>query len=581
MRDLPVVPPAARAPSPGRHARWRALALLAVHVLVALHLGHWLVAGRTLSPVEPSESMYALELGHLNAGFVFFVLAIASTLVFGRFACGWACHLLALQDGCAWLLRRLGLKPQPFRSRALLAAPFALGFYMFVWPTFRREVLGEGPPFPGFTNHLLTDDFWRTFPGPAMAVLTLAACGVVVVVALGSKGFCTYGCPYGAFFTAADKLAPFRIVADGCRQSGQCTRTCTSNVLVHEEVRRHGMVVDAACMKCMDCVDGCPSGALSFGLAKPSILVGLSAGKPVGAPSWAEDAAAAAVALAATLAFRGLYDGPPLLMAIGLGALTAWVALVLWRLARRPTVRAQWWALKAGGSWTRAGLAFALAGAAWLAFSAHSGLVQWDRVQGRRALARTEVSRAAALAGSFDPSRLSAAHRAAAGAAARHFGRASALGLVPVPEVELGLAWTSLLEGDVGDAERRIREVLARDPSDPARHENLVELLLARGRLEDAADALAAKLASTAPRAQDACRLGELRALAGRLEEAAAAFATCVALSPGDAAARFNLGATLRRLGRPDEARKELLEAARIAPGDPQVEAELDALGER
>ena len=53
----------------------------------------------------------ALELGELNAGFVFFAVALLSTLVFGRFMCGWACHLVAYLDLCGWIMKRLGIRP--------------------------------------------------------------------------------------------------------------------------------------------------------------------------------------------------------------------------------------------------------------------------------------------------------------------------------------------------------------------------------------------------------------------------------------------------------------------------------------
>ena len=60
-----------------KRSKWRAGVLVGVHALVALHVTHYLIAGRTLSPVEPSESMYTLELGYLNAGFIFFAVALA------------------------------------------------------------------------------------------------------------------------------------------------------------------------------------------------------------------------------------------------------------------------------------------------------------------------------------------------------------------------------------------------------------------------------------------------------------------------------------------------------------------------
>ncbi len=46
-----------------RRGPWRATVLAGVHLLIAAHATHFLIAGRTLSPVEPSEAMYTLELG--------------------------------------------------------------------------------------------------------------------------------------------------------------------------------------------------------------------------------------------------------------------------------------------------------------------------------------------------------------------------------------------------------------------------------------------------------------------------------------------------------------------------------------
>ena len=48
-----------------------------------------------------------LQRGMVNAGFIFFTLAILATLIFGRFVCGWGCHILALQDFCGWLLKKM------------------------------------------------------------------------------------------------------------------------------------------------------------------------------------------------------------------------------------------------------------------------------------------------------------------------------------------------------------------------------------------------------------------------------------------------------------------------------------------
>ena len=75
------------------YGRWRAATLILVHVLIGLHIAHWLVAGRSLAPLEFNEVMHTLELGLVTAGFLLMASAVLATAVFGRFFCGWACHL--------------------------------------------------------------------------------------------------------------------------------------------------------------------------------------------------------------------------------------------------------------------------------------------------------------------------------------------------------------------------------------------------------------------------------------------------------------------------------------------------------
>src|SRR6185295_7343314 len=210
-------------------SRWRAAALITLNLLMIAHLIQWWIAGTTISPIEPSETMYTLQRGAVNAGLIFFSLAILATLVFGRFVCGWGCHIVALQDFCAWLLKKIGLTPKPFRSRLLVYVPLFAALYMFVLPTVLRAFTKpvEEPLIPAFTNHLVTNNFWETFPTVAVAIPFLFICGFMTVYFLGSKGFCTYACPYGGFFSLADKVAPGKIrVTDACNQCGHCTATC-------------------------------------------------------------------------------------------------------------------------------------------------------------------------------------------------------------------------------------------------------------------------------------------------------------------------------------------------------------------
>ena len=361
---------------PGRSGRRRALVLGFVHLLIAGHLLHWWITGSTLSPIEPSESMYTLENGEVNAGFIFFILAILSTAILGRWFCGWACHMVALQDLCAWMMKKIGITPRPFRSRLLGLIPFFLAFYMFLWPTVKRwtfpwlenvipswlDFFTPVQAWPGFSSHLFVVDFWSTFPSWIVAIPFFFICGFVVVYLLGAKGFCTYGCPYGAFFNAAERVSPLRIVADMslCESCGLCTANCTSNVQISKEIKVHQQVVDPGCMKCLDCVDVCPNGVLSYGFGKPGILTDKKSSEARKVPrksnlSWAGEISLSILFILSWLAWRGVYEQIPLLMATGIALSVTFLSWKLFQLLFEKDVSLQQQPLRRSGKYSIAG----------------------------------------------------------------------------------------------------------------------------------------------------------------------------------------------------------------------------------
>ena len=83
--QLTVLPSAGARPA-SRMSRKRFAVLLVVQVLMIVHVVHWLWAGTTLAPIEPSESMETVKDGVVTVGTVFFALALGSTAILGLFA---------------------------------------------------------------------------------------------------------------------------------------------------------------------------------------------------------------------------------------------------------------------------------------------------------------------------------------------------------------------------------------------------------------------------------------------------------------------------------------------------------------
>ncbi len=521
--------------------------LIAVHIAIAIHIWHWNTTGKTLSPVEPSESMQTLETGLINAGFIFFGVAILSTLILGRWFCGWGCHLVALQDCCSWLLKKVGIRPKAIRSRFLVWVPVFAAFYMFVWPQFARLI--EKRQAPPWVWHLTTTDFWATFPNWQISLLTFFVCGFVIVYLLGNKAFCTYGCPYGGLFYWADKVAPGKIrVTEACNQCGHCTAVCTSNVRVHEEVNLHKMVVDAGCMKCFDCVDACPNDALYFGFGSPRPSKKALSQLPIAQSklwdySWAEEFALAALFLGGLYVFRGLYESIPFLLSIGLSAITAFFLVGLSRLAYHPHVRFQKFQWKTKGKlqpsgWVGLGFGLLLCG-----FLAHCIFIQVHSKEGTRLLEAAQLEFNA-----NDSSRLARAEELSR-ASRFHLEQVTRFGWWPIAEWESKLGSIAQFLGEREEAIRRFDRALELDPNRQNTRLSLLDNLMLAGDTTRYLQEYAALLPKVELTALSHLTAANAYAQSGDFANSKAAFERVLKKEPKYSLGRLNFGLLLAQEG--------------------------------
>ncbi len=501
---------------PRRYSRWRAATLIGLYLAITAHFVHWKLAGRTLAPLELNEIMYTLELGIVTAGFLFMVVAFASAAIFGRFFCSWGCHILALEDGSAWILKKLKIRPVPVRSRALLLVPLGAALYMLVWPTVKRIAAGQPAPILKiFTDEqgwasFVTENMWRNLPGPWVSILTLSICGLATIYFLGSRAFCTYACPYGVVFGLADRVAPGKITAVGnCCECGKCTEACQSHVRVQEELATYGRVVNTACLKDLDCVAACPNENIGFRFTKPSLFKSWRTRGRFGVPydfSLGEDLLMTAVFLGTIFVFRGLYEAVPFLLTLGLGGVLAYIAVVALRLVRAPDVALNRYSLKVAGRLLPAGRVFASFVVVLALFTAHSAFLRYHEQQGQLAFDQIE----AALARGETPSAEQVA------AAVAHHDTCVRWGLIRPVGLDRRLATLHLMRNENALAEPHARRVVEKEPEDGDWRITLAAVLLTTGKVDEAVGQLQSVAGSAAftEKARGAARamLAEIRA---------------------------------------------------------------------
>ncbi|MFT7543079.1 MAG: polyferredoxin [Gammaproteobacteria bacterium] len=407
-------------------------------------------------------------------------------MLLGRFFCGWACHVVAYQDLAALLLRRLGLRPRPVRSRLLLVVPFYAAFSMFAWPSIERHWIA-GEELPALAWHLTTGAFWERFPGVGMTLATVVVCGGLIIWVLGAKGFCTYACPYGALFGLVGRHAPGKIrVSDACEGCGHCTAVCTSEVRVHAEVARFGQVVDAGCMRCMDCVSACPKDALSFGFgldpgAKAKGRLGFLArlARPPKENSrwdfgWGEELLLVSICALSVWSLRGAYGLVPFLLALALAVLVAFGSVTLLRLVTEKSLLVQHIQLRLNGRFTGAGLASLLLLPLALVLVAHTGLVQFHAKEGERLLVELSGGRSIELESIAD-----------------HLGSASDLALIDTFKLENQLGQVLVGLGRPEEAKVHLVRAVELEPESVSARVELAWIYARAGDPDRAAEALA------------------------------------------------------------------------------------------
>ena len=140
----------------------------------------------------------------------------------------------------------------------------------------------------------------------------------------------------------------------------------------------------------------------------------------------------------------------------------------------------------------------------------------------------------------------------------------------PSPAALTNLA-IALEQTDPVTAEQRLREALQLDNESVATHINLGNLLLRRGRLEEAAGELRAACDLRERYAEPRTQLGEVLFRQGKLEEAIAWHKEAIGLKPGLSTAHCNLGLAETARGHLAEAADSFREALRLQPDFPEA----------
>lgn len=230
----------------------------------------------------------------LNVGVI--VGLVALTLLFGRIYCSVICPLGIMQDGFAWL----GKKAKKNRYRyspaksilryvmlALMAIAVVLGIGSFVallapYSAYGRIVQSLLAPVWVWGNNLLaqwaeshesyafyTVDVWMR----GLSTLIVGAATLVILAVLAwrnGRTYCNTICPVGTVLGFLSRYSMFKPVIDTskCNGCGLCARNCKAACI---DSKNHSIDY-SRCVDCMDCIEKCHQGAISYTRRRPSAV---------------------------------------------------------------------------------------------------------------------------------------------------------------------------------------------------------------------------------------------------------------------------------------------------------------------
>ena len=247
--------------------KYRLISFLFVHILILLHV-LWF-KNSTVGSFDFQEFFDRfIGMGVLNAGSIMVIFAFFSTLIFGRFFCGWLCHFGAVQELAWWVFDKLGIKPKTVNSRLITFLPLFILFNFYLIPNISKALNPDSNW--QLSLNLSYPEVWAFLPGVVIGSLTFIVDGFLIVYVLGRKGFCRFVCPWGAFLKLPTSLSTFKVRKTGnCTNCNMCTSGCPTGIDVSHEINNYNKVINSNCTSCMICIDNCPEKALSYRFQNP------------------------------------------------------------------------------------------------------------------------------------------------------------------------------------------------------------------------------------------------------------------------------------------------------------------------
>lgn len=219
----------------------------------------------------------ACPLGSLQGAFssdnkstLFYVggILLLYSILFGRMICGWLCPFGLIQE-LLYKIKTPKLKKSPITRILSYFKYVLLAIFVLIIPI---SYACKDLPLPAFCKYICPagtiegglgllsnkiNESYFSMLGPLFTWKFMLMISIVVGCVFAFRLFCRFLCPLGALYGLFNKISVFGVKLDAgkCTDCGLCQAHCKVDI-------RH--VGDQECVSCGECIDVCPTKAISW-----------------------------------------------------------------------------------------------------------------------------------------------------------------------------------------------------------------------------------------------------------------------------------------------------------------------------
>ena len=178
-------------------------------------------------------------------------------LLGGRTFCGWVCPVGLITELADRLRKRLGTGTQ---TLPLTLNRWSLALVLLV-------VMVTGVPL--FELFSPIGVISRAIVFAALVPLLLVAAILLVELLVARRVWCRSLCPLGGFYSLLAAASPLRIgfISERCTHCNDCLKACPVEEVLYPSLElNHPQVAAGDCIRCMACLDTCPTKALKISI---------------------------------------------------------------------------------------------------------------------------------------------------------------------------------------------------------------------------------------------------------------------------------------------------------------------------